>query len=96
MSFCSWCDKEFYQNSSKQIYCSVECRKKSSKQKITERYEIEKVKKRLGKEKKCAGGCGTYLSIYNNSKMCDNCLVNKNKFNNFIKDLKGYFDYEKQ
>lgn len=96
MAFCSWCDKDFYQKSTKQIYCSVECRQEASKQKILERYEIEKRKKRVGKEKKCAGGCGTYLSIYNDVGMCDNCLVNKKRFNNFIKELKGHFDYEQK
>jgi len=96
MPFCAWCDKDFYQNSSKQIYCSAECRKDASKKKIIERYAVQKVKKRVGKEKKCAGGCGTYLSIYNDVGMCDNCLINKKKLNTFIKELKDYFDYEKE
>ena len=96
MSFCIWCDKEFSPSSTKQIYCSPECRQEASKEKILERYQIEKRRKRVGKEKKCAGGCGTYLSVYNDSQMCDNCLVNKRKFNNFIKELKDYFDYQQK
>lgn len=96
MSFCKWCDNEFEQNSSKQIYCSPVCRQEASKEKIFERYEIQKRKKRVGKNKMCAGGCGTYLSIYNDSLMCDNCQVNKKRFNNFIKELKGYFDYQQK
>jgi hypothetical protein len=96
MSFCSWCDKKFYAKSSKQIYCSPECRQEASKEKIFERYEIEKRRKRVGRDKKCAGGCGTYLSIYNDVGMCDNCLINKKKFNNFIKELKGYFEYKQE
>ena len=96
MSFCLWCDKEFESKSSKQIYCGPECRQEASKEKILERYQIEKRKKRKGKEKRCAGGCGTLLSVYNDSQMCDNCLVNKRKFNNFIKELKDYFDYQQK
>lgn len=96
MSFCMWCDKEFKGQSLKQIYCSPECRQEASKEKIFERYEIDKRKKRLGKEKRCAGGCGTLLSIYNDTLMCDNCLINKKKFNNFIKELKGYFEYQQE
>lgn len=95
-SFCVLCDSPFKQNSNKQIYCSAECRQEASKEKILERYNIEKRKKRIGKEKKCAGGCGTLLSIYNDSGMCDNCIINVKKLNKFIKEVKGYFDYEQK
>lgn len=94
MLFCLWCDKEFSPNSTRQIYCSLECRQDAGRQKILERYHIEKRKKRQGKEKVCAGGCGTYLSIYNDSGMCDNCLTHRKKMNKFVKELKEYFDYE--
>lgn len=94
--FCILCDKPFIPNSNKQIYCSAGCRQEASKEKILERYNIEKRKKRMGKEKKCAGGCGTILSIYNDSGMCDNCLVHSKKMNKFIKELKEYFDYEQR
>ena len=94
MLLCVWCGDEFNPNSSKQIYCGHKCRSEASKEKIVERYHIEKRKKRIGKEKKCAGGCNTILSIYNDSGICDNCLVHKRKMNNFIKELKEYFDYE--
>ena len=95
-SFCILCDAPFKPNSNKQIYCSSECRQEASKEKIIERYNIEKRKKRKGKEKKCAGGCGTLLSVYNDSSMCDNCIVNIKKLNKFIKEVKGYFDYEQK
>lgn len=95
-SFCILCDAPFKPNSNKQIYCSAECRQEASKEKIIERYNIEKRKKRIGKEKRCAGGCGTLLSIYNDSGMCDNCIVNIKKMNKFIKEVKGYFDYEQK
>lgn len=96
MHYCSWCDKEFTKNSTKQIYCSTECRQEASKEKILERYHIEKRKKRQGKKRLCSGGCGTQLSIYNDSGICDTCQVNNKRMNNFIKELRGYFDYEIQ
>jgi len=94
MLHCLSCDKGFEPNTMKQIYCSSECRQEASKEKILNRYHIEKRKKRQGKEKKCAGGCETLLSIYNDSGMCDNCLVHKRKMKTFMKELKDYFDYE--
>ena len=94
MSYCVWCDKEFLKKSNKQIYCSTECRQEASKEKILERYHIEKRKKRKGKVRLCAGGCQTQLSIYNDYGICDNCQVNNRKMNNFIRELRGYFEYE--
>lgn len=94
MIFCIRCDKKFFANSNKQVYCSAECRQASSKEKILERYHIEKRKKRIGNKKKCAGGCGTILSVYNDFSMCENCLVNQKKVLRFMKELKDYFDYE--
>ena len=96
MTFCAWCDKEFEKKSTKQIYCSTECRQEASKQKILERYHIEKRKKRKGKIRLCAGGCGVLLSIYNDSGICSNCSINKKKINSFIKELKDCFEYEIQ
>lgn len=96
MMYCVWCDKDFEPASPKQIYCSAECRQEASKEKIIERYHIEKRKKRLAKKRICAGGCGTCLSIYNDSGMCDNCLTNKRKMKNFIREIKDYFDYEEK
>ena len=94
MLFCTWCDKEFIPNSNKQIYCGAECRQVASKEKILERYHIEKRKKRVGNRKKCAGGCGTVLSIYNDFSMCENCLGNQKKIAGFMKEIKDFFDYE--
>lgn len=96
MSYCSWCDKEFEATSSKQIYCSIECRQESSRKKITERNKAEKVKNRIGKQRLCGGGCGTVLSIYNDEGICDICIEHKKKMNKFMKELKGYFDYSKK
>jgi hypothetical protein len=94
MWYCAWCDKEFQQSSAKQIYCSISCRQEASKKKILERYETEKIKKRVGKKRRCAGGCNTLLSIYNESGMCDNCVVHKKKMQLFMREIKEYFEYE--
>lgn len=93
-AFCVWCDDEFERKSSKQIYCGAECRQLASKTKILERYHMEKRKKRVGKVRLCAGGCGTPLSIYNDTGKCDNCIIHKKKMKSFMKDLKDYFDVE--
>jgi hypothetical protein len=94
MLYCRWCDKQFSPNTTKQIYCSSECRQEASKEKILERYHLQKRKNRKGKEKKCGGGCNTLLSIYNDSGICDNCLVHQSKMKTFMRELKDYFDYE--
>lgn len=93
MAYCTWCDDEFIPSSSKQIYCSPECRQQASKEKIVERNKAEKIKNRIGKEKRCAGGCNTIISIYNDEGICENCIEHKRKMNSFMKELKKYFDY---
>ena len=64
---CQWCDGSFNTESKNQIYCSSECRAKATKEKIVQRYRITKSKERIGKNRVCAGGCGTKLSIYNDN-----------------------------
>lgn len=93
MAICVWCGDDFDSYSPQQIYCGSECREKASKEKILNRYQTEKIKKRIGKEKLCSGGCGTRLSIYNESGICDRCLVNKKRYNSFLKELKGLFQH---
>lgn len=96
IKICQWCDKEFISKSKNQIYDTVECRAESTKKKIVDRYHISKYKNRIGKERRCAGGCGTLLSIYNDAGFCNDCLINNKKVDKFIKDIKDYFDYEKK
>ena len=96
MAYCAWCDESFTPSSDKQIYCTVECRMQASKEKIVERNKAEKIKNRIGKQKVCAGGCGTILSIYNDEGICEVCIEHKRKMNKFMKELKGYFDYSKK
>lgn len=93
---CSWCGGQFVLKSKNQIYCSKECRIESTKEKIVQRYQILKIKNRIGKERRCAGNCGMLISIYNNQGFCNLCLVNEKKVDRFIKDLRDYFDYEEK
>jgi hypothetical protein len=40
------------------------------------------------------GGCGTSLSIYNDSGFCANCNVSEKAVQKMIKELKGFIEYE--
>lgn len=94
MKLCNRCDTRFTPKVSYQIYCSELCREESTKEKIAERYQITRRQKRIGKERKCMGGCGTKLSIYNDSGFCSNCNISKKQVDKMIKELKGFIDYE--
>ena len=94
MKQCERCDKRFKPKVSYQIYCSEECRDASTKEKIAERYQVTRRQKRIGKIRKCLGGCGVQLSIYNDSGFCSNCNVSQKTVEKMIKQLKGYFEYE--
>lgn len=93
---CEWCDKSFETQNKNQIYCGSECRTFATKRKIVQRYKITKSKERMGKERRCAGGCGTLLSVYNDNGFCDPCLINNKKVDKTIKEIKGFFDYGKE
>jgi hypothetical protein len=88
MKHCQWCDKDFKTEITYQIYCSAECREKSTKEKIASRYQISRRKKRKGKVRLCKS-CGISLSIYNDEHLCNTCLVNPNDVNKALKDIKG-------
>lgn len=94
MKQCQRCDIKFTAKVSYQIYCSDVCREESTKQKIAERYHVIRRQKRKGKVRKCLGGCGVQLSIYNDDGFCSNCNVSKKAVDKMLKQLKGYFDYE--
>jgi hypothetical protein len=40
------------------------------------------------------GGCGTQLSIYNDSGFCANCNVHEKAVDKMLKELKGIIEYE--
>jgi hypothetical protein len=95
MKICDWCSEEFEPNVSYQIYCSADCRELATKEKVNERYQQKRRKKLAKKERRCLNGCGTILSIYNDTGMCGSCLVNEKQVNSALKELKGIIDYEK-
>jgi hypothetical protein len=96
MKSCSWCSLEFNPNVSYQIYCSVECRELATKEKIAERYASKKRRSRSEKTRRCAGDCGSILSIYNEKSFCDRCMINNKKVDKMLRELRGLFDYEKK
>ena len=96
MKLCSRCDNYFTPKVSYQIYCSELCREEATKEKIAERYQVTRRKKRIGKIRKCLGGCGVDLSIYNDSGFCSNCNVSKKTVDKMIKELKGLITYEQE
>lgn len=94
MKTCEFCDKPFKPRVTYQVYCSKECRDSATRNKIAARYEVTKRQKRKGKTRMCLGGCGTKLSIYNDSGFCNNCNIYEKAVQKMIKEIKGYFDYE--
>lgn len=96
MKLCERCDKGFTPKVTYQIYCGIECRDAATKDKIVQRYQVTRRQKRIGKVRKCLGGCGVDLSIYNDSGFCSNCNVSKKAVDKMLKELKGFFDYEQE
>jgi len=94
MKHCSWCDREFKTDISYQIYCSVECRDLSTKEKIAQRYLFSRRQKRKGKQRLCKS-CKTQLSIYNDDTLCNGCLVNPLDVEKALKEIKGKFNGKK-
>ena len=96
MKLCNRCDNYFSPKVSYQIYCSEICREESTREKIAERYLVSRRQKRIGKNRRCLGGCDTSLSIYNDSGFCANCNVSKRTVDKMLKELKGYIEYEQE
>jgi hypothetical protein len=94
VKLCSRCDNSFTPKVSYQIYCSESCRDEATREKIAERYQVTRRQKRIGKVRKCLGGCGVDLSIYNDLGFCSNCNVSAKQVAKMLKELKGFIDYE--
>lgn len=95
MKQCRWCDNPFQTDVSYQIYCSPECRKEATREKIAERHKVLKRKSRKNKTRFCAGGCGAVLSMYNDSNMCDHCYISAKTWSKVMKEIKGMMhEYE--
>ena len=96
MKPCSWCENMFDATVSYQIYCSPTCRNEATKVKIANKQALNKRKKRIGKDRKCARGCGTTLSMYNDVNYCPNCTVDPKELHRMLNQIKGYVQYEQE
>lgn len=85
---CQWCDTSFETNVSYQIYCSSQCREQATKEKIAQRYAIARRNNKIGKVRKCKS-CGSNLSIYNDTQICQGCLVNPSDVSKALKDIRN-------
>lgn len=94
MKECAWCSSYFSADVSYQIYCSAECRKTATKEKIRDRSRIAVIKRRSKKKRMCINNCGTQLSVYNDDKVCNRCKVNDKLVNKALNNMKDFFDYE--
>ncbi len=88
MKHCQWCDTAFESTVSYQIYCSPGCRDEATKEKIAQRYAIERRNKRMGQFRSCKL-CGSRLSAYNDDQICFSCLVNPKEVVKILKEIKG-------
>ncbi len=98
MKHCQWCDTQFIPNTSYQIYCSSLCREEATKEKIALRYEKTRRERRKTRDRRCKI-CDTSLSIYNDDKTCEQCLIDPKEVNKALRQIKGIasgkieFDY---
>lgn len=88
MKHCQWCDHTFSTKVSYQIYCTPECRELATKEKIADRYEIIRRKRRHGKKRFCKS-CNAALSAYNDDPICGACDVNPKDVSKALKEIKG-------
>ena len=88
MKLCSVCDTSFKPKVTYQIYCSADCRDLATKEKIVARYSVAKRQKRKNKTRKCSGGCGITLSIYNDDSLCNACRINNKDVFRVLKTIK--------
>ncbi len=84
---CEWCGTDFAANVSYQIYCSVDCRTESTKEKTNNKQRERRIKSRVGKERLCAT-CKQPLSIYNDDSFCVTCIGDTKALKRFLKDIK--------
>jgi len=68
------CDNEFTPKTHNQKYCSDECCRIATNEKLKEAY-YEKKARLAGKKRLCkTKGCEVILSRYNNTNICDKCV----------------------
>jgi hypothetical protein len=88
MKHCQWCDTSFDSKVSYQIYCSSECREEATKEKIAQRYAVERRHRRMKQERLCRQ-CQSKLSAYNDDQLCFSCLINPKDVNKTLREIKG-------
>lgn len=94
MKDCAFCGNRFECSVTYQVYCSTDCRKEATKEKIKERGRAALLKRRAKKTRMCSNGCGTPLSIYNDQKICNKCGTNNKMVNKALKSIESLFDWE--
>lgn len=73
------CKKKFEPKTHNQKYCSDECCRTATNQKLKEQY-YEKKARLQGKKRVCkVSGCNTALSRYNESNVCSRCSAKVEK-----------------
>ena len=88
MKTCQWCDTAFDPNVKYQIYCTPECREAATKEKIAERYAINRRNRLINKDRRCKA-CDGKLSAYNDEQLCQSCLVHPGEVAKALKEIKG-------
>jgi hypothetical protein len=69
-SLCDYCGAEYARKTHNQRYCTAECCRLATNERIMERY-YERRDNRRGKERVCKRkGCNTTLSRYNDELLC--------------------------
>lgn len=85
---CKWCDNHFEAKVSYQIYCSAECRDAATKEKIAERYQMQRRIRRKDKPRLCKS-CNRKLSAYNDQNICDTCEADPNEVSKILREIRG-------
>lgn len=85
---CKWCDTQFETDINYQIYCSADCRTEATRIKIAERYDKTRRQKKSFKQRVCKN-CGTRLSVYNDSPICQSCDINPEEVKRLLREIKG-------
>lgn len=88
MKHCQWCDTNFESSVKYQIYCSPECREEATKEKIAERYAVNRRNKRMKQDRRCKL-CNSSLSAYNDDQTCFSCVVNPKDVSKTLREIKG-------
>jgi hypothetical protein len=71
------CEKDFEPKTHNQKYCSDECCRIATNEKLKDQY-YEKKARLAGKQRICKNsGCNVVLSRYNDGKVCDKCIGKK-------------------